>query len=338
MTGYRSRVLGVLAAAALLTLSGCAADRSEGDGPAQRSAGPADEAGDAAPQPVIDQDFPDPDVLLVAGTYYAYATQRSDNSRNVQVATSTDLTAWRVMPNDVLPALPSWATSGRTWAPDVSAVGSGFVMYLTAWDADSGLQCIGVATSDTPLGPFEPATDKPLVCPERQGGAIDASSFEENDGSRWLLWKNDGNCCGKPTWIHLQRLSRDGLRIAGPATRLIREDQAWEGDLVEAPTLVRHDDEYVLFYSANSYGGEDYATGYAVADRLQGPYRKADDAFLTTDGTGVTGPGGQDVVVTPTGKSFVVVHGWDPAVVYRGMYVLPLTWRGGRPVVSAAAG
>jgi beta-xylosidase len=174
---------------------------------------------------------------------------------------------------------------------------------------------------------------KPLVCPERSGGAIDAATFVDEDGSRHLLWKNDGNCCGLPTWLHLQRMSADGLRTSGPAHRLVREDQEWEGDLVEAPTLVRRAGSYVLFYSANSYGGDQYATGYAAADRLRGPYRKADGPLLTTGSTGVTGPGGQDVVVGPDGRDHIVFHGWDPAVVYRGMYVLPLNWRGGRPVV-----
>jgi len=328
------RTAAVLIAVVLTALTGCASDPADDRASEPSATGSASPAG-SEPQPVIDQDFPDPDVLLVAGTYYAYATQRSDNSRNVQVATSTDLSTWRVVPKDALPELPSWATSGRTWAPDVSAVGAGYVMYLTAWDADSNLQCIGVATSSSPLGPFEPAADEPLLCPTGQGGAIDASTFEDEDDSRWLLWKNDGNCCGKPTWIHLQRLADDGLRTTGPARRLIREDQPWEGDLVEAPTLLRHGDSYLLFYSANSYPGGDYATGYAVADRLTGPYRKADDAFLTTDGTGVTGPGGQDVVETSQGKTFLVLHGWDPALVYRGMYVLPLSWRDDRPVAPA---
>ena len=274
-------------------------------------------------------------MLEVDGTYYAFATQRSDNSRNVQLATSTDLRTWTVQRTDALPELPSWATSGRTWAPDVSAVGDGFVMYVTAHDAESDLQCIGVATSRRPTGPFRPVAGPPLVCPRRTGGAIDPSTYVEPDGSRYLLWKNDGNCCGRPTWLHLQRMSANGLRTAGPPRRLVREDRPWEGELVEAPTLVRHGPSYVLFYSANFYGGEDYATGYAVADRLTGPYRKGDEPFLTTDTTGITGPGGQDVVTGPDGEDRIVVHGWDPAVVYRGMYVLRLRWQDDRPVVAA---
>jgi beta-xylosidase len=281
---------------------------------------------------VIDQDFPDPDVLRVGDRYYAYATQTSNGARNVQLATSADLRSWKLQPDDALPELPEWATNGRTWAPDVAAVDGGYVMYLTAHSVEPDMQCIGVARSANPGGPFRPVGRRPLVCPAGGGGAIDAASYVEPDGARYLLWKNDGNCCGKDTWLHLQPLSRDGLRTTGPAVRLVKQDRAWEGDLVEAPTLVRHGTSYVLFYSANDYGGDRYATGYAVATRLHGPYVKSDEPLMTTGSTGVTGPGGQDVVTT-TGESFIVFHGWDPAVIYRGMYVAALEWRGSTPVV-----
>ncbi|MEP6762550.1 MAG: family 43 glycosylhydrolase [Sporichthyaceae bacterium] len=99
-----------------------------------------------------------------------------------------------------------------------------------------------------------------------------------------------------------------------------------------APTLVRHGSAYVLFYSANDYGGESYTTGYATASKLEGPYKKADKPLLTTASTGVTGPGGQDVITDAEGKTRIVFHGWDAAVVYRSMYVTDLIWNGNTPV------
>ena len=313
---------------AALLLSSCGG----GDTGAQPRASNPSTSSAAAPVPVLDQDFPDPDVLLVDGTYYAYATQPRDGSVNVQMATSTDLQGWEVQVADPLPELPAWATNGRTWAPEVTAGPDGYLMYFTAHSVDPDLQCIGVARSTSPAGPFRPVGDEPLVCPEAQGGAIDAASYVEPGGARYLLWKNDGNCCGLDTWLQLQPLSADGLRLAGPATKLIRQDQPWEGDLVEAPTLVRHGSSYVLFYSANDYGGEMYATGYATASALEGPYEKAAEPLLTSAETGVTGPGGQDVVTDASGETHLVFHGWDPAVVYRAMYVTDLSWDGDTPV------
>ena len=320
----------LLALSLTLGLTACGDDGDSGAAsPSSNTSSSGGEASGATP--VLDQDFPDPDILRVDGTYYAYATQPADESVNVQMATSTDLETWEVQAQDPLPELPAWATNGRTWAPEVTSGPNGFLMYMTARSVDPDLQCIGVATSTSPTGPFRPVGDKPLICPEGEGGAIDAASYVEPDGKRYLLWKNDGNCCGKDTWLHLQPLSDDGLRLTGPPVRLIKQDQPWEGNLVEAPTLVRHGSSYVLFYSANDYGGEKYTTGYATASKLDGPYEKADEPLLTSDATGVTGPGGQDVVTDASGETHIVFHGWDPAVIYRGMYVADLAWDGDTP-------
>src|SRR5665213_2319346 len=62
--------------------------------------------------PVQDQDFPDPSVILYDGTYGAYSTERYDESENIQGATSSDGLTWTSLPADLLPALPSRATRG----------------------------------------------------------------------------------------------------------------------------------------------------------------------------------------------------------------------------------
>ncbi|MEE6288198.1 glycoside hydrolase family 43 protein [Georgenia sp. MJ173] len=163
--------------------------------------------------PVINDDFPDPDVLEVDGVYYAYGT--NGNLRNVRVARSTDLASWEVL-DDALPQLPSWVIPGKTWAPEVTALEDGsYVLYFTATNLTPTLQCIGVATADVPEGPFEVVGDQMLVCPEGEGGAIDASTFLDDDGTRYLLWKNDGNCCSLDTWLYLAPLREDGSRWRG---------------------------------------------------------------------------------------------------------------------------
>ena len=53
-----------------------------------------------------------------------------------------------------------------------------FVLYYTAESRTSGDQCIGVATSQSPTGPFQPVGDRPLVCSE-EGDAIDAAFFRD---------------------------------------------------------------------------------------------------------------------------------------------------------------
>ncbi|UOY03159.1 glycoside hydrolase family 43 protein [Blastococcus sp. PRF04-17] len=327
--------MGAALAAAVL-LAGCGGDAGE-DGTAAASSSPAVADAAADGNPVIDDDFPDPDVLEVDGTYYAYATNTA--TLNVQVATSTDLETWETSREDALPELPSWVIPGKTWAPEVSRFGPDqFVMYPTTTNFDPAYQCIAVATATSPEGPFEIVGNEMLVCPAEEGGAIDAATFTDADGSNYLLWKNDGNCCGFDTWLYIAPLSADGLSLTGEPTRLIKQDQEWEDHLVEAPTLVERDGTYVLLYSANDYGGEEYAIGYATADAVTGPYTKGEEPLFTTDASDgrYIGPGGQDVVVTPEGEDVLLFHSWYGGITYRGMNQLPLTWEDGRPVVEMA--
>lgn len=339
MSRRRPRALASTAAAflaAALAVAGCGGGGDAAQTESKRTPAPSASKSveeEESPPRVLDRNFPDPDLLKVGNTYYAYATQPTDNSANISMATATNLTEWEVASKDPLPKLGTWATPGYTWAPEVTAVEDSYVMYYTARSTDKNLQCIGVARASNPEGPFEPVGSEPLICPEDLGGAIDAASFVDTDGKRYILWKNDGNCCSLDTWIYLQPASPDGLRVAGSAKRLIKQSEAWEGNLVEAPTLVRHDSTYFLFYSANDYGGEDYATGYATAPKITGPYDKADQPLLTTNEIDVIGPGGQDIV-KQDGKTYIVFHGWDEPLVARGMYVAELTWKDGRPVVE----
>jgi arabinan endo-1,5-alpha-L-arabinosidase len=342
--------------AALLLLLGCGPDSEQASAPTvapQATSAPAPTpAPTSAPEqipapttgalqpaegefanPVIDQDFPDPDVLQVGETYYAYAT--NSGGANIQLATSPDLVRWSIE-GDALPALPPWSQPGNTWAPEVSALdGGGYAMYFTARHGESGRQCIGAATAELPEGPFAPAGEQPLICQLELGGSIDASMFVDDDGARYLLWKNDGNCCGQETWIFIQRVSADGLTLEGEPTQLITQDQPWEGRLIEAPTLWKHEGRYYLFYSANSYAGLDYAVGYAVAEAVLGPYQKGEGPLLASDleGGAAFGPGGQDVVADAEGETWMLYHSWDPTVSYRRLQIDELEWEGETPVL-----
>ncbi|MDT0166823.1 glycoside hydrolase family 43 protein [Actinotalea sp. AC32] len=302
--------------------------------PSEGSPEGASEAdGPHAVNPVVDDDFPDPDVLEVDGVYYAYAT--NGNNRNVRVARSTDLVEWETL-DDALPELPSWVIPGKTWAPEVTEVEPGrYVLFFTATNFRPTYQCIGVAVADAPEGPFEVVGEQMLVCPPEEGGAIDAGTFRAADGTLHLLWKNDGNCCGYDTWLYRAPLTPDGTALAGEPVRMVKQDLAWEGDLVEAPTLVERDGTFTLLYSANSYGGAAYTIGYAQASSLDGPWEKHPDPLFSSDmfDGRYEGPGGQDVVVGPDGDDVLVFHSWYGGTTYRAMNVLPLGWEDGRPVV-----
>lgn len=295
--------------------------------------------------PVVNENFPDPDVLLVDGTYHAYAT--NSDGINVQHQTSRNLRTWKKKP-DALPVVGDWVgpcsvtpdgtEDNCVWAPEVAKVEGGYALYYTAHDRASNLQCIGLALAEGPDGPFVPVGGEPLVCPTELGGAIDAATYNE-DGQLHLLWKADGNCCNLPTMLFIQSLSADGTMLTGPPTEMIRNDQPWEGSVVEAPTLVKVAGTYHLFYSANDYYGGNYRTGWATSASVTGPWVKAPSPFLSSDlfRGDVLGPGGQDVVVRRDGSTAMVFHGWDPTFTYRAMYVRDLDFVDGVPAVEGAS-
>lgn len=280
--------------------------------------------------PVINSDFADPGVLQAGGSYFLFGT--NNFGENVQAEESTNLVNWSSLP-DALPTLPVWAHPGRTWAPDAALMANGkYDLYYTAWSNTNGREAVGVAVSDTPAGPYTPMGSSPLVADFDQGGAIDPSVFTSSAGGRYLLWKNDGNAVGQDTSIYIQQLSSDGLSLLGTRTQLIKEDQPWEGSVVEAPTLWQHGNTYDLFYSGNSFSGSAYATGYATSTSLLGPYQKPAQPLLQTT-NGVIGPGGPTITVGPDGNTYMLYHSWQGNYAYRGVNLSRLTWNGATPVI-----
>jgi len=286
--------------------------------------------------PVYTEDFPDPFVLAAGGTYYVYGTNSAD--ANVQTLTSKDLVEW-TRGDDALPELGSWAIEGKTWAPEVLAVTDDrYVLYYTANAVEEGKQCIGVAVASDPGGLFVDEHAKPLVCQTDEGGSIDASPFTDEGGRHYLLWKNDGNCCGLDTYIYAQRLTANGVKLVGKPARLVRQDASWEAHLVEAPTLWREGDQLYLFFSANDYASELYATGYATCEAPLGPCVDAPENPILATKCEAAGPGHQTLVRDEDGDTWIVYHAWPPDAVGsvlpgRLLWIDQLDWVGGKPVV-----
>ncbi|MEO3804539.1 family 43 glycosylhydrolase [Nonomuraea sp. B1E8] len=282
------------------------------------------------PSAIIEADFPDPDVIQAGSTFDAYST--SSRAGRIQVAAAPSPTGPWTVRGDALPDKPTWAGDGGFWAPDVTRRADGqYLMYFTGPSTAAKRMCIGAALSPTPLGPFRPLGDGPLVCDPAEGGDIDPSSFVDTDGTRYLLYKNDGNAVGEPAIIWLQQVAADGVTFIGPRRELIRNDRPEEAGVIEAPVLVKRPSQYVLFYSGGSYTGNSYFTSYATAPSLTGPYTKAYRPLMTTgtfDGA-VQGPGGTDVL-----GDRVFFHGWVGNA--RWMYTADLGWAGDLPVVRGS--
>jgi len=277
---------------------------------------------------VFCNDFPDPFVLRVGDSYYAYAT--SNDGFNIPVLATHGLFGAGGR-HDALPQLPAWSSPGWAWAPSVLPVGSTYVMYYATRDDAAGEQCLSSAAATDPNGPFVDTSAGPLVCPP--GGAIDPSPYVDPSGQAFLVWKDEGSGT-----IVGQQLAPDGRSLVGSSARLIGADQAWDGGVVEGPSLVAASGRLFLFYSGNQWQTTNYAVGYAVCTSPLGPCVKTPGPWLAS-GANVEGPGGPEFFTDPSGQTWMAVAAWiDGEVGYpqgaRNLFVLRVSFPNGVPTAS----
>jgi beta-xylosidase len=305
--------------------------------------------------PVFETNFPDPHIVEHDGEFIAYATNAGIN---LPMATSRDLVSWSLVMDpaapgkrlDGMPALAPWVKEGFTWAPEVIQIGGKWLLYYTANHRKKDVQCIGLAVSDSPKGPFRDASAEPLVCQFDLGGTIDANPFRDKDGKLYLYYKSDGNRVGKGTVIWGQRLAPDGRSTVGAPVALLRDDQKWEMKLVEAPAMVRSPTGYQMFFSAAYYGWNandrlsPYATGYATCTGPLGPCTDAPDnpilySFKDRKAGCVSGPGHPSIFAAGR-RSYIAFHAWAAtrgcrkAKDERFLYVAPIGWKDGKPQIA----
>ena len=193
--------------------------------------------------------------------------------------------------------------------------------------------CVGVATSQSVEGPYAPL-ERPFVCPDPtgrgaqinaivsspgMGGAIDASGFRDVDGSRYVVYKVDGNSlakggpCGngesgrKPTPIMMVKVAGDGITPRGQPIQLLDRFDI-DGPLIESPNLKRmKDGSYALLFSSNCWNTPLYDIAWARSQRITGPYQRQ-PLILKTGMAGLTAPGGASVSDEGTHMVFHANH------------------------------
>ncbi|MGD0379426.1 MAG: family 43 glycosylhydrolase [Acidimicrobiales bacterium] len=289
--------------------------------------------------PVYDGDAPDPDVIRVGTTYYAYTT--GSDLKNIPVLSSTDLQTWQPV-GDALPTLPAWSGGERTWSPGVVFINGEYVMYYATEVTATGYQCISIATATDPTGPFTDTSSAPFICQTSLGGSIDPQPFVDANGSLYLYWKSNAGQSTLPAEIWAALLAPDGLSLASAPQAVLRQDQPWEST-VEGPDMVEAAGSYVLFYSGGLWNSAGYGVGYADCAGPFGPCTKPAGApILHSDATRL-GPGGESLFQDSSGNWWMAYHAWDgPASHYsydvgefRSLWMAPVTFSGGTPHIGA---
>lgn len=358
--------------------------------------------------PKIRYGYGDPSVLKVEenGRPAWYLTVTSNDAPDAfPILRSENVTDWRLA-GFVFPEgqAPAWTLTGEGladfWAPELHKVGEAYWLCFAARRKDHTL-AIGLATADSPVGPFK-AADEPLLC----GGVIDPHIVIA-DGRPHLVWKVDDNDRWPPllaallhgrgemiarlfddeadrrtaafiaalwprvsglepmerffalqplieavtddlprfrqrlaasgegqaiasaltTRIYAQPLSADGRALEGERVLVLENDRPWEAHLIEGVWISEAQGRWYMLYAGNDFSTPDYAVGAAVAERLEGPYRKF-DAPLLQSSRDWWAPGHPSVAPGPDGQPHIFLHAFFPGQagykVFRALLTAPI--------------
>lgn len=242
--------------------------------------------------PVLDG-YADPDVLLYEGTYYLYAT---GNGQGYQVYTSKDLVDWTLAGTAVAPNL--WGVSTNYWAPDVEYINGKFYMVVSCNEN------LGLAVSDSPLGPFREAHDRLFFdC------TIDGHLFVDDDGSVYLYyvsWRS-----GHTYGLYGTKLDENMMPIPETEKLLLVAKDKWEkhqAGVVEGPYILRRNGLYYLTYSGSHYESKNYAVGYAISESPLGDYERYKGNPILIGNDQVSGTGHHCVTTSLDGSEMWIVY------------------------------
>jgi arabinan endo-1,5-alpha-L-arabinosidase len=285
-------------------------------------------------------------------------TGDSFNFHLIPMLRSQDLVNWTYM-GDAFTSRPDWidSTSGL-WAPDIQYLNGQYYLYYAVPDvADAtsgepgchGDSAIGMATSDSPLGPWVDS-GAPVVEPRRNGPGCNFfwtydPEVVQDDGNLYIFF---GSYYGG---IAARELSADGLH-SDPGTQV----QITIPNRYEGPEVVYRDGYWYLFVSAtNCCNGP--LTGYSVfvgrSENILGPYvdregfsllqgQVGGTPVLSMNGNRWVGLGHNSVFQDFSGQWWTVYHAVDRNDPYfegatgftkRPVLLDPIDWIDGWPTV-----
>ncbi|WP_164234811.1 arabinan endo-1,5-alpha-L-arabinosidase [Microbacterium hydrocarbonoxydans] len=270
------------------------------------------------------------------GLWYMFSTDAAADVSGfpvgAHVRTSPDLVTWSFH-GTALGEVPTpareWSGAEGLWAPEVvrwpTTDGSTrWHMYYSASTFGSRTSAIGLATAESPAGPW---TDQGIVVAtlhDRDAhNAIDAAVSFDRDGRPWMIY---GSFFGG---IHIVELNPEtGMRLREETGTLIaRRPASVDGAIEGAYVQYRaEEDRFVLFVSYDSLAST-YSVRVGVADEITGPYRDAAGRDMTSPepetaveagtkvlgghrfpgGTGLIAPG-HNSVFTDGDATFMVHH------------------------------
>lgn len=292
----------------------------------------------------------DPFVLSASdGKYYLYGTGGVE--KGFGAYSSDNLADWQYEGQVYSGDNPQSWTLKNYWAPEVYEIDGKYYLFFSAdWKVNPTDELenfrIGVAVANQPTGPFLEVSDKPLFDP---GYPVIDANILRHDGKTYLYYSR---CCYKnpvesevadwararklfdeieESWVYGVEIANDFTTVIGEPVLLLQPPSGmsdpqteWESRSVTSGEVNRrwtegsfafeHGNKIYMMYSANYFGGQNYAVGYATSDHPLGPFTKAPNNPVleknTAAGGEVTGTGHNMVLRPKEGeKMYTVYHG-----------------------------
>jgi beta-xylosidase len=286
-------------------------------------------------EPVYSGYFADPFLTRFEDRYFAYgsADPARTDGLTFEVLHSSDLQHWTSGGSALIPAAADLGSD--YWAPEVVAAEGTYWMYYSVGHGIEGHH-VRVARSTSPFGPF---TDQGVSLTPDESFAIDAHPFRDDDGSWYLYFARDVLDAERPG-THLAVAPLHDMTRLGATTAVLAPDADWQiyernrllygrrrdWYTLEGPTVVKRGDTYHLLFSGGSWRGDGYGVSAATSASALGPWRHTwpNAEVLSTELTGLIGPGHCSVLREPDGRDLLAFHAWNEARTKRQMYITDL--------------
>jgi beta-xylosidase len=265
-----------------------------------------------AANPILSAPGADPHAAIFGNRCYVYATDAGKTEPGFAVWSSPDLVTWTNHGMALRFADTSWAKN-QDWAPGIIERDGKFYLYFSAQSS------IGVAVSDSPIGPFKDPLGKPLIPFRDDLSTIDPMAFIDDDGQAYLYWGAvPGSWLkGKAEKIYghlfVRRLNRDMVSFDGPELATVETDPE-KGPHIEGSFVVKRKGVYYLMWSTGSWdaggGPHAYRVEYATAPSPTGPFVRANhNPILESDhAQKIVGPGHHSVIQIPGTDDYYIVY------------------------------
>jgi len=234
--------------------------------------------------------------------------------------TSTDLVTW-TRQNDALTPISGTMISDTNVVERPKVIfneqNQEYVMWFHSDNSDYSAAMVGVATADTPGGPYTYLGSwQPLGAESRDEGI-----FLDDDGTAYLLYASDNNQNFKISMLNTDYLN------------LTEEVSVLTGATLEAPGIVKLDDIYYLITS-HTTGWDPNPNKVFTATSPAGPWSTQVDIAPEDTNTYMS----QNAYDFPLGTGAIYMGDrWDVNLLGSSTYIwFPLTWSTGLPTIVQA--